>query len=182
MILVAAGTVAYPFKRLVDAAMAFYRDRPQEPVIIQSGTYNASSKRKHITVKPYFPASQMIKLYQKASLIICAAGEASILQILTYSRQRPILVPRLPQFREHVDDQQLRLTRYLVKRRLAYGILDIGKLSHLVETIGRSPVTPKKALTKRSSASRRLIERLVVFTDRLSTGGKDESFHQPART
>jgi UDP-N-acetylglucosamine transferase subunit ALG13 len=138
MILVTVGTIHFPFKRLLDFCYSHFLNDTQEEIVIQTGTYPLSSK-KNITTKPFFTHQQMINFYKKARIIIAAAGEATMFEILQYSKNKPILIPRLKKYHEHVDDQQLEIALKLNKLNLAIAILDIEEIIHHISKQSNIP-------------------------------------------
>lgn len=160
MIFVSTGTVSFPFVRLVDAVINFYRKRPSEKLVIQSGPYDPVSPAKHIVIKPYFSFERMLSYYRSASQVISAAGEVSVFLILRNARKVPIFVPRLKKYKEHVDDQQLMIGRYLQKHNLAQVVLDISLLKQHLKTKKTKGSKIDKYLASQSPELRKLINNL----------------------
>ncbi len=134
MIFVSTGTLPLPFARLIDTTIDYFQQIPDQKVIIQTGVYQPPySFPKHIITKPYFSFNQTIKYYQTANLIISAAGEASVFLILKYANNKPIFVPRLKSFHEHVDNKQLATCNYLKKRQLAKIAIKTHQLTKLLQ-------------------------------------------------
>ena len=164
LVFVSTGTVSFPFKRLVDAIIEFYKDKPMTNVVIQSGDYKIKAIVKHIEIHPYFPLEKMIKFYKSADLIISAAGEASVFLILKYAKHKPIIIPRLKKYEEHVDDQQFLVANYLKKKKLAYTLLDRNKLKTMLKKHRLKLAKKRKTSLKTSSELARLIKNLNQLT------------------
>lgn len=131
MIFISTGTIALPFNRLIDSSINVLKDQVKNQVIIQSGTYQVKQTLpKHISIKPYFTLSQTIKYYKQASLVISAAGEASVFLILKNTRFKPVFMPRLKHFGEHVDNLQLATCDYLKQKKLTYVFTETSNLQH----------------------------------------------------
>lgn len=120
MILISAGTVHYPFRRLIETSFDYFSSKQNlsEKLIIQSGELSLSSTNDQIVVKPYYTLPEMIAFYQQSSLIVSAAGEASTHLMLHYSNYQPILFPRDPLKKEHVDAQQLQIAKTLTTKKM----------------------------------------------------------------
>jgi len=112
MIFITTGTTHLPFSRLIDFCIDYFFDKNKETVIIQNTIYK--NKRKlpdHIQIKKTIRQNQILFFYQKARIVISAAGEGTIMQMIEHTTQKPILFPRNPIFKEHVDDQQIRIAQ-----------------------------------------------------------------------
>jgi beta-1,4-N-acetylglucosaminyltransferase len=132
MIFVTTGTILIPFKRLV-RLMASYSARTDEKVVIQSGSCNISLERVNLIISPFFSNQEMIFFYKKARMVIAAAGEGSILQILQYSRNQPVLFPRLTKYNEHVDNQQVLIAKEIQKQNLGKLVFNRNQLVSLLQ-------------------------------------------------
>jgi UDP-N-acetylglucosamine transferase subunit ALG13 len=127
MIFVSVGTVSYPFPRLIDAVITL---PIQEPLIIQAGD-NRMKKVSHIDGRTYIPLSEMIVLYEQAELVVSAAGEGSVMMMLQYCRNQPILFPRQKKYSEHVNDQQVEIARAVANKgwaKMAMNDIELGTL------------------------------------------------------
>jgi UDP-N-acetylglucosamine transferase subunit ALG13 len=107
MIFVSVGTHEAPFDRLL---LALDDLELQEPLIVQRGP-SAVRPTRAICVD-YLPFDSVVEHIRSARAVITHAGVGSIMIALTNGR-RPIVVPRLHRFGEHVDDHQLELGRRL---------------------------------------------------------------------
>lgn len=156
MILITTGTVTFPFKRLVDFAYSHYQSRTSEKLIIQTGYYQHRSSPKHIVIRQFLPHQQLVKYFQEARLIIAAAGEGTLLEIVHYSRHTPLLVPRLRRFNEHVDDQQLLTARAAKKRGYADYLINLSS--------ERLSSFTSKPIIKRTNSKQQLVNQLHRFS------------------
>ncbi len=169
MIFITTGTVTFPFHRLIEAVIDYYIDRSGEKVIVQSGNYFPRRSAKHLHIQSFFSSQMMKKYYQSADLIISAAGEGSVLEILKYSKKKPILFPRLHQFGEHVDDQQLFTAQAVVRQKKAYMALDEKELFSLLQKkfFAQQLKVSQGQLRKEKIAHQTLIRRLHTLTKSL---------------
>lgn len=149
MIFVAVGTHYLPFDRLLRRiALLIETQTIREKVVIQSGTSTfLVPKAKQ---KPYFDFDQFNNLLRSARIIICHAGPASIYQSLSFGK-KPIVVPRLKKYGEHVSDHQLSFTKELAKEGKIYFAASHQKLVNLLQTYRSEPTQPpvKNILAKR---------------------------------
>ena len=141
MILVTAGTVSYPFPRLIDSCYQFFKKLPKNPVILQTGSYKFKSQVTHITCHQQIIYPKLIHLYKNSEIIISGAGEGSLLNILAYSQTKPIVVPRLTKYNEHVDNQQLTIAKYLAKNNKVIYLKDFNDLSSAITQITKQHST-----------------------------------------
>ncbi len=119
MILISAGTLHRPFDRLLKASLNIFRNS-SEKIIVQRGAADSiKNYPDHFSVTDLIPYHKMLNLYQQANLVISAAGEKSVIDILRNSRYKPILFPRLKKFGEHIDNQQLKIAKTLEGKGLA---------------------------------------------------------------
>lgn len=135
MILITAGTIHYPFPRLVQTSYDFLSSQPQlkEKVVIQSGSTVISSQNPFIEVKPFITLSEIVRYYQKADVIISAAGEASASLLLYYAKRKPLLFPRDPAYQEHIDPQQLQIAQSLHEKKAVIAISSESELLDLLK-------------------------------------------------
>lgn len=165
MILISVGTLALPFKRLVDQAVDLFKDK-KERIVIQSGAYKKKSPSANIVIKPYFSFPRMLALYKRADLVISSCGEASVYLILTHAKNTPVFVPRFKKYGEHLDNQQLLIAKFLEKKGLAYIFYQTPKLS---EFIKRKRKKNTSALSLTSSELGRLVKNLHKITVQTQT-------------
>jgi UDP-N-acetylglucosamine transferase subunit ALG13 len=104
-VVVTVGTDHHPFNRLINWTNNWLRAHPEQAArfFVQSGA---------VSVIPACPSSQfldmesMSKVLDEADVIVCHGGPESI--ATAWERGLlPIVVPRLPQLGEHVDDHQV---------------------------------------------------------------------------
>lgn len=131
MIFVTTGTVQIPFKRMVDKSMEIFGGL-REKVIIQAGCYKTISYYSNITLKDYFTFEKTLEYYKTADIIISSCGEASVFLILKYSKNVPIFFPRLKKYKEHVDNQQLEISKYIYKNKLGKVVYESQQLTNSI--------------------------------------------------
>lgn len=90
------------------------------------------------------PFDVLTDMAQSANAIITHGGPASVALALSAGHS-PVVVPRNPALREHVDDHQLRFAAWLAERRGITVVLEMDALGDAVRT----------ALTRQVGASRK---------------------------
>jgi UDP-N-acetylglucosamine transferase subunit ALG13 len=107
MIVVTVGTHEQPFDRLVGAVAAL---EVEEPMMVQYGSSRLPHGRGEWI--DYMSFDELAERAAGARAFVCHAGVGSIL-LARRLGHRPIVVPRLHELGEHVDDHQLQLARRL---------------------------------------------------------------------
>jgi UDP-N-acetylglucosamine transferase subunit ALG13 len=102
---VTVGTDHHPFNRLIYWVNDWLETRPEQipEFFVQSG---AASVIPACPASRSLDVSQLAAVLDQADVIVCHGGPASI--AAAWAREMlPIVVPRLPQLGEHVDDHQV---------------------------------------------------------------------------
>lgn len=107
MIFVTVGTNEAPFDRLIEAVC---RLGLREETIVQHGSSRCRPDRA-LCVES-LPLGELTELMRQARVIVTHAGVGTILTSLANGK-RPVVVPRLRQFGEAVDDHQVEFARRL---------------------------------------------------------------------
>jgi UDP-N-acetylglucosamine transferase subunit ALG13 len=116
LIFVALGTHGQSFARALELVSAL--DGTDE-MLIQHGVTPpgaAGPRTRWIEHTPWETFSAAIR---SADVIICQAGVGTVVTAIRCGH-RPVLLPRLARYGEHVDDHQLQLAERLSERGLAY--------------------------------------------------------------
>jgi UDP-N-acetylglucosamine transferase subunit ALG13 len=162
MILISTGTLHRPFNRLITAGLNIFKNS-SEKIIVQKGVVSGiDSYPDHFLVRDLIPYHKMLNYYQQADLIISAAGEGSVVDILRNSQYKPILFPRLKKFNEHVDNQQLASAKNLEKKGLALFAANSLQLKNIVANYQK----PKLNYTQ-SESLHKLTQQLTLQTNKL---------------
>ncbi|MFT8757462.1 glycosyltransferase [Leuconostoc pseudomesenteroides] len=110
MIFVTVGTHEQGFNRLVKF-MDEYAETTDEEVIIQEGY--SSYPAENSTVVDFVSYARMAELISKARIVITHGGPATFLSVIDAGK-KPIVVPRMKKFSEHVNDHQLDFAKKMV--------------------------------------------------------------------
>jgi UDP-N-acetylglucosamine transferase subunit ALG13 len=127
VIFVTAGTLHYPFDRMLHAVAALPGD---EEVVVQcAAPWQASARVRWIRDLPY---DELAAYMRDARVVVSHAGVGSVLTALRLGR-RPVVVPRLERYGEAVDDHQLAFGRKLAELGHVVLVEDPRTLAHAIE-------------------------------------------------
>jgi UDP-N-acetylglucosamine transferase subunit ALG13 len=121
VIFVTVGTHHQPFMRLLDAVS----NLPDE-VVVQYG--HSPAPLGVARAVPFLPFAEIEQNMREADAVVTHAGVGSILLALRCGHT-PVVVPRLRDRREHVDDHQLELARALATRGEVVAVTDVAELA-----------------------------------------------------
>lgn len=135
MIFVTVGTHEQPFNRLVKAVDDLkMSDKITDSVFIQTGYSTYTPKA--CEYKDFITMKQMNEYMQQASVIITHGGPSSFIMALQLNKI-PIVVPRLAEFNEHVNDHQLTFCNELVNRDFPIQVAEnVNSLDTIIMSIG----------------------------------------------
>jgi UDP-N-acetylglucosamine transferase subunit ALG13 len=115
VIFVTLGTHEQPFDRALDLVAALQeRDR----VLVQHGATRPRPSLPRVEWSEYLDWEPLTTRMRDADIVITHAGVGSAVTAIR-SGKKPVLVPRLARFGEHVDDHQLQLAERLAEFDLA---------------------------------------------------------------
>lgn len=125
MIFVTVGTHEQAFNRLV-VHMDKWAGEHDEEVIMQTGF--STYEPKNCQWSKLYPYSEMIKMVDKARIVITHGGPSSFIMPLQVGKI-PIVVPRKKEYDEHVNDHQVDFCNQVAKRQGNIIVVeDINKL------------------------------------------------------
>lgn len=161
VILLSVGTESFSFARLVravDAAAPTF----DEPVFAQIGS--SDYEPKNLTFERLVPFERMRELIESASRVLCHAGAGTTLLALSLGHV-PVVVPRLSQYGEHVDDHQVAFAARLAERGLVRSAAAPAAAIELVRTAPRRNAPTGSDTAVRSSTSGDLSRYLLGRAD-----------------
>ena len=133
-IVVVLGTNPYPFRRLLERLLTALP--PGTETILQSGVTDLDGLPlgdRRIDARALWPADELHAAMASADVVVAHAGMGAAIAALEAGRV-PVLVPRLPERGEQVDDHQLHVAADLAARGLAVAVdpeqLDLALLRH----------------------------------------------------
>lgn len=100
---VSVGNATQPFARLVEGVIAIADQLPQ-PVIVQHG-HTTLKVSDAITALAFMNMDEFATQVDTAELLIMHAGAGSLIHAVQAGKV-PIVMPRLSEYGEHVDDHQ----------------------------------------------------------------------------
>jgi beta-1,4-N-acetylglucosaminyltransferase len=122
VIFVTLGTQEFQFDRLLHALDALPGD---EELVIQCG--RASFRPARAEWHDHLGFEELLDGIRRARVVVCHAGVGSVLTALE-ERRRPVVVPRLHQFGEAVDDHQVPFARRLAATGAVLLVEDLDEL------------------------------------------------------
>jgi UDP-N-acetylglucosamine--N-acetylmuramyl-(pentapeptide) pyrophosphoryl-undecaprenol N-acetylglucosamine transferase len=140
-VLVTVGTMRFPFTRLVRLVRPFLPNGARTTWQIGSSASPPPSSQDHVVAT--MPAEDLHSAMAGADVIITHAGVGTCLEALSLGH-RPIVLPRLAQHGEHVDDHQVELVESLLERSLA---IDASRGPGAVEEALRTRIASAQAST-----------------------------------
>lgn len=130
MIFVTVGTHEQGMDRLfIQLDKLIESGHIKEEVFAQIGYTNYAPK--NYEVKKMIGYDEMDEYVRKSDIIITHGGPGSIFHPLQYNKV-PIVVPRNPEFDEHVDNHQILFTKRLDKNSKIIGVYDIEDLNNTI--------------------------------------------------
>lgn len=134
-VLVIVGTDHHPFDRLVAWADAWAKAHPDRLVVVQRGASSPPTAARYVD---YLEHDQLERLICDVAVVVTHGGPSSIAESRRLGTM-PIVVPRDPAYREHVDTHQLQF----VQRMAACGlVLRAGSEDELAELVDQALATP----------------------------------------
>ena len=106
------GTDHHQFDRLVRWVDTWALAHPDHPCRIQRGT---SVRPESCASDEYVAYSALIGSMQASAVIVTHGGPATIMEARAHGHL-PVVVPRRPDLGEHVDDHQIRFSRWMAGR------------------------------------------------------------------
>lgn len=151
MIFLTVGTQKFQFDRLLKMIDELIEeDRLAEKVIAQIG-YSTYSPKRYDSFQ-FKPENEITSLMKKADFLITHSGIGSITAALMLQK-RIIVVPRLKEYKEHVDNHQLEIAEEYKEKGLIAVATNKRELIHTLETINCiefKQYTPQKSTIIRS--------------------------------
>ena len=166
MILVLLGTQNNSFNRLLEKIEQLIQKQIiQEEVIVQAGyTKYISEKMKIID---FLGKEELEELLKKADIVITHGGVGSILSSITKSK-KVIAVPRLHEYKEHVNNHQKEIVKVFDQKGYIIGIQEVEDLEKAINQV--KTFLPKKY----ESNNKKILNIIEEFIDKLWGDNNDE--------
>lgn len=129
MIFVTLGTQKFQMNRLVEAVDKAAL-KIKEEIFIQTGS--STYKPVNCQYKSFLDSEEFNEYIKKCSVLITHSGVGSIMSGINL-RKPVIVVPRLAQFHEHVDDHQIEIAEAFASKKCVIYCKDLEKLTAYIE-------------------------------------------------
>ncbi len=156
MILVTLGTHEQPFERALDLVSDL--EKQHEHVVVQHGATPPRPSSAHVTWVAYLDWDELTATMQNADAVLTHAGVGSTVTAMRAGK-KPIMIPRLERFGEHVDDHQVQLADRFEERDAA---LVYRPDRDLVELIAEARESGPAAIGTRKHGLQRALELAVA--------------------
>lgn len=133
-VVVVLGTDHHPYDRAVQWADRWARSNPGRSVFVQ---YGYSSAPQHADGAEILTPMQLSERMAAASVVITHGGPGTI-SAARAAHHRPIVIARNPRHGEHVDDHQMRFSRWAHERDLVEVCEDLDALGEMIAAEGYS--------------------------------------------
>ena len=154
MILITLGTQKFQFNRLLKKIDLLIENNViTEEVVAQTGfsTYIPQ----HYEYKDFFDKDEFKQIIEKADLVITHSGVGTIIKSLDLNKP-VIVVPRLHEFSEHVDDHQLEIAESFSNKKFVLSTdRDIDNLEKCIAQL-------KKTKFKKYKSSNKKIQKTIM--------------------
>lgn len=163
MIFVTAGTTTFPFHRLEKVVLTLAELFPNERIVYQNSKSGIVSFPKKVEVITFINPKDFIKLLKEARVIVSHAGYATVLKAIKHSKTKPIVIPRLAKYKEHVNDHQLYFAKFMEE---IYLVSVVNRPDQVKDTMKQNKIEPAIVENYLDNVSRRR-KKLVKFLNDL---------------
>ena len=162
MIFVTVGTHEQPFNRLVEY-MDKWAESHDEKVVMQTGF--STYEPKHCEWSKLYPFETMKKLVDDARIVVTHGGPSSFIMPLQVGKV-PVVVPRVKELNEHVNDHQLDFAKAVAERQGNIIVVEnIDELGDVIDNYDQKVSALKNELSSNNdrfcSEFEKLIDNLV---------------------
>ena len=159
MIFVTVSSHEQPFNRLVEY-MDNWAAEHDEDVIVQIGF--STYEPKHCEWSKLYPYSQMVELVDKARIVITHGGPSSFIMPLQVGKV-PIVVPRMKDYNEHVNNHQVEFSNQVAKRqRNIIVVEDVNRIADTLEKYDKIVANMKNGVQSNNEKFCKSIEMIVT--------------------
>ena len=140
--------------------MDSYAAKHEEKVIIQTGF--STYEPKHCEWSKLYSYQKMVELVDEARIVITHGGPSSFIMPLQIGKT-PIVVPRMKDFDEHVNNHQVNFCRQVAQRMGT--IIEVEDMDELVRVIDEYDDEVKKMKKENNSNNARFCMELESIVD-----------------
>lgn len=141
MIVVTLGTQRFQMDRLIEAVDKIASTMTEE-FFIQSG--HSTYIPKHCRYQAFVDATEFQDMIQNCSVLVTHAGVGTIMRGINAGKP-VVVVPRLAQYHEHVDDHQVQIANAFAGKGCVLHCEDLSDLPQLLEEAPNYPFKPYTA-------------------------------------
>jgi len=160
MIFITAGTTNFPFHRLERLVLSLCKLYPNKKFIFQISEVKEIFPE-FVEIVSFLKPADFDNYLRTAEMVVSHAGYASVMKALRYAKTKPIVMPRLKRYGEHVNDHQLYFARLMHKKGLISLVREKGSVNQVISNNKYEPVKVKNYLkevdTRRASLTKYLI-------------------------
>lgn len=164
MIFVTAGTTTFPFRRLEELVLKLQSLYPSKEVIFQNSCVVTKSFPETVKVINFVMPAVFESYIKNAEILIVHAGYATVMQVLQYASTKPIVMPRLRCYQEHVNDHQLYFARFMQKQKLVTVIEKGDQIQLVLKKNIYKPLIVSRYLEQVDQRKEKLIRELISKT------------------
>jgi UDP-N-acetylglucosamine transferase subunit ALG13 len=162
-VVVSLGTDHHRFDRLVAWIDAWTAEHPDVDVLVQRGTAREPATARSVDLLPY---DDLVAAMVGADAVVVQGGPAGIVDARG-AGHRPIVVPRRAGLGEHVDDHQVRFTRWMAERDQIDLAETVEELHHLIDARLADPASGRVVEVRDGSAA---VDAFAAVVDPLLAG------------
>ena len=129
VIVVSVGTDHHRFDRLTGWLTAWRASHPDVQLVVQHGTSSPVADARNSELLPH---PELMEWFRAADAVVLQGGPGGVMDARA-NGVLPIVVPRDPEFGEHVDGHQLDFSAHLADRGLARVVTDRTALTGLLD-------------------------------------------------
>lgn len=141
MIVVTLGTQRFPMNRLIEA-MDKIAPGLEEEVFVQTG--NSTYIPKNCQYQNFVDAKEFQKKIEECSVLVTHAGVGTIMRGINVGKP-VVVVPRLAQYHEHVDDHQVQIAKAFAQKGCVLYCEELEQLQEMLNTAKTYQFKPYKA-------------------------------------
>ena len=144
MILVTLGTQDKKFTRLLNEIDNLKeKGIIKDEIVVQAG-YSSDYKSENMQILDLIPKDEFDKLIKDCDYLITHGGVGAILTGLRY-KKKVIAVPRLKEYKEHVNNHQLQIVNNFNLEGYIIGINSVSELEKAIQKLDNFKPKPYKS-------------------------------------
>lgn len=155
MIFMTLGTHDQPFHRAIELVAPLDQE---DELIIQHGSTPPRPELVTAEWVDYLESGDLLENVRRADIVITHAGVGSMITAIRNSK-KPIVLPRLGRFGEHVDDHQMQLASRFAQRGLVFLC---GPSDSMLDLVYRARYAASLIIPSQSVGLREAVARIAL--------------------